>query len=77
MNTMPPTLATAAFALADAAVTRERCKHLLMKLRESGNTCTRDYEELLAAYKTAKRRYRVCLKSYITEASLLIANKGM
>lgn len=55
---------TVATALADAAVAREKYKRLLVKRRESGDTCTRDYEELLAAYKKAKRRYRVCLATY-------------
>ena len=61
-------VAKAAIALADAAVAREKCKNLVRKSRESGNTCTRDYEKQIIAYKAAKRRYRVCLGSYIKEA---------
>lgn len=56
--------AKAAIALADAAVAREKCKNLVRKSRESGNACTRDYEEQLAAYKVTKRRYRSCLSAY-------------
>ena len=61
----PPTLATAAFALADAAVTRETCKQRLIERREHGNTYAGGYEALTIAYKVAKRRYRACLSAYI------------
>ena len=69
--------AKAAIALADAAVTREKCKHHLMKHRECGNTCTREFEDLKSTYKAAKRRYRSCLEFYIKEAQLLATKEGM
>lgn len=55
---------TVATALADAAVAREKYKRLLVKRRESGDTCSHDYEDLKVAYKASKRRYRVCLATY-------------
>lgn len=71
MNTtssMPGTV-KAAIALADAAVAREKCKNLVMKNRESGNTCTLDYAEQKIAYTAAKRRFRICLAGYIKAVS--------
>lgn len=71
MNTSPtPEAVKAAMALADAAVAREKCKNLVRKRRESGNTCTREYEDLKVYYKAAKRRFRSCLATYTAEMRL-------
>ncbi len=66
MNTMPEVV-KAAVALADSAIARERLKRILMERRESGNTCTREYEDIKSSYKVAKRRYRAHLATYTTE----------
>ncbi|MBR4260017.1 MAG: hypothetical protein IKQ17_13365 [Kiritimatiellae bacterium] len=66
---LTPKAVRAAIALAAAAVAREKCKNLVMKSRESGNTCTLDYAEQKIAYTAAKRRFRVCLAGYIRAVS--------